>query len=70
MSGKLTSERIWGATIFVDHFTDFVFVYLVRNLTRDETITAKKSFEKAMAAAGHEVEAYRADNGVFATKGF
>ena len=42
----------------------------MRNLTLDETKTTKKSFEKATSAAGHEVEAYCADNGVFTTKGF
>jgi hypothetical protein len=28
MAGFLTNLRIWGATIFVDHFSDYVFVAL------------------------------------------
>ena len=41
MAGFLTNLRIWGATIFVDHYSDYVFVALMRDLTLDETLLAK-----------------------------
>ena len=45
MSGFLTNARIWGSTVFVDHVSDYVYVALMRNLTLDETLLAKTSFE-------------------------
>ena len=68
MSGFLTHERIWGATTFVDHVTDYVYVHLMKNFTIEETLSAKKAFEKIFAAAEHDVKSYRADNGRFADK--
>jgi hypothetical protein len=41
MAGFFTNLRIWGATIFVDHYSDYVFVALMRDLTLDETLLAK-----------------------------
>ena len=29
MSGFLTNQRIWGATVFVDHVSDYVYVFLI-----------------------------------------
>jgi len=45
MTGFLTNLRIWGATIFVDHYSDYVFVALMRDLTLNKTLLAKASFE-------------------------
>jgi hypothetical protein len=45
MAGFFTNLRIWGATIFVNHYSDDVFVALMRNLTLDETLLAKASFK-------------------------
>ena len=70
MSGFLTNHRIWGATIFVDHVSDYVFVALMRDLTLDETLLAKTSFERLAQNGGVRIKAYRADNGRFADKGF
>ena len=33
MSGRLTNLRIMGTTIFVDHFSDHVYAYLMKDLT-------------------------------------
>eukprot|EP00984_Skeletonema_dohrnii_P034934 scaffold34438_cov244-Skeletonema_dohrnii-CCMP3373.AAC.1 len=66
MSGFLTHERIWGATTFVDHVSDYIYVHLMKNFTIEETLSAKKAFERIFTLAGHEVKAYRADNGRFA----
>ncbi len=63
MSGFLTNLRIWGATIFVDHFSDYVFAALMRDLTLDETLLAKTAFEWHASEGGISISSYRADNG-------
>ena len=70
MSGFLTSKRLWGATTFVDHVSDYVYVHLMQDLTLDETLLAKESMEKVMAQAGRYVKHYHADNGRFSDNGF
>ena len=70
MSGYLTNLRIWGATVFVDHFSDYVYVALMRDLSLDETLNAKTSFERHADQGGTSIQKYRADNGRFADKGF
>jgi hypothetical protein len=67
MAGFLTNSRIWGATIFVDHFLDYVYVTLMIDLSLDETLLAKSSFERQ---AHDTSSSYRADNGRFANTGF
>lgn len=69
-AGFLTSQRFEGATVFVDHFSHFVYVHLMRNLTLEETLEAKASFERILNTFGHQVRSYRADNGRFADLGF
>jgi hypothetical protein len=70
VSGTLTSARIMGATVFVDHATQFIYAHLMKDLTQDSTIEAKAAFEKLMATHNHKVRRYRADNGRFAEKQF
>ncbi len=70
MAGFLTNSHIWGATIFVDHQSDYVFVHLMRDLTLDKTLLAKTSFERHAANGGITIKAYRADNSRFAENGF
>ena len=70
MSGYLTNLRIWGATVFVDHFSDYVYVALMRDLSLSETLNAKASFERYADQGRTSVQKYRADNGRFADKGF
>ena len=70
MSGFLTNMGIWEATVFVDHITDYVYVALMRDLTLDETILVKTSFERHVQDGGIRIKAYRADNGQFANQGF
>jgi hypothetical protein len=70
MSGRLTNLRIMRTTIFVDHFFDHVYAYLMKDLTLLETFMAKHVYEKYMASLGVESKAYHADNGGFADNGF
>jgi len=69
-SGKLTGLRVNGATIFVDHHSDHVYVFLMRDLTLDETILAKHAYERFLSSIGVTSKAYHTDNGQFADKGF
>lgn len=70
MEGGHTRERISGATTFVDHTSNLNFVHLHVSAMQEETIAAKKAFEKF--ADGHRVQIknYRADNGRFSELGF
>eukprot|EP00956_Cyclotella_meneghiniana_P001276 scaffold1377_cov23-Cyclotella_meneghiniana.AAC.1 len=70
MSGFLTSARYYGATTIVDHVTDYVYVHLMKELSLEETIKAKRAWEKILHDAGHTAKHYQADNGRFADKGF
>lgn len=70
MEGDHSSDRIWGATTFCDHVSNFVYVHLMRNFTSDETLQAKKAYEKILAQAGWTVGAYHADNGRFKDEGW
>ncbi len=70
MAGFLMNLRIWGATIFVDHFSDYVFVALMWDLPLDKTLLAKSSFEQHTNKGGVTINSYHADNGCFADSGF
>ena len=70
MSGFLTNLRITGATIFVDHYSDHVYVFLMKSLTLEETLDAKSAYERFLQSVGVTAQAYHADNGRFADKGF
>ncbi len=59
-----------AAMVFVDLFSDHVYVYLIRNLTLSKTLLAKHAYECFLASLGVESKAYHADNGCFADKGF
>ena len=49
MSGFLTNSRVTGATISVDHFSDHVYVFLMRELTLEETLLAKAAYKQFLA---------------------
>ncbi len=57
------------ATIFVEHFSDHVYVYLMKDLTRSETLLAKHAYEHFLVLLGVESKAYHTHNGQFADKG-
>ena len=70
MSGRLTNLCVMAATVFVDHFLDHVYMYLMKNLTLSETLLAKHAYERFLASLGVESKSYHADNVRFADKGF
>ncbi len=70
MMGFLNNLRIWGTMIFVDHYLNNVFMALMRDLTLDETLLEKSSFERHAYKGGVSIISYCADNGQFADAGF
>ena len=70
VSGRLTSARIWAATIFLDHFSRHVHVHLMRDQTQASTLEAKAGYERHANTFGITVNSYRADNGRFAEEDF
>jgi hypothetical protein len=69
MAGFLTNLRIWAALIFDDHYLDYVYVALMRNLILDESLLANFSFEQHANEGGITISSYCADNGQFADSG-
>ncbi len=70
MASFLTNLRIWAATIFVDHYSDYVYVPLMRDLTLDETLLAKSSFKCHANEGGVTLNSYHVDNGQFEDSDF
>ena len=70
LSGKHTQERICAAVIFKDHFSDFSYCHLMTACNLEETIAAKRAFEKHASTYGVSIKHYHADNGHFACQGF
>lgn len=64
--GILTKQRYEYATVFVDHYSRLSYVYLMKSLTGEETVEAKKHFERYCATHHVKVKHYHADNGRFA----
>jgi len=65
LKGKLTKSRYTAATIYVDQYTGYGYVYLQKGTTAEETLEGKKAFEMTCEKNGVSVSNYHADNGVF-----
>jgi hypothetical protein len=65
IKGIPTRERYHYATIFVDHATDYTFVHLQRDTSSEETLRAKKEFERLARSYGVNIIQYHSDNGRF-----
>ena len=62
IKGRLIKKRCRYATIFVYHFLDLKYVPCMSKITSEETIYAKKSFERHAAGFNLRVEHYHCDN--------
>ena len=69
-TGKLMSARYVGATVFVDHFSDFVYVHLMRDFTAEATLEAKNAWERLAGTHAVRIRCYRADNGRYSDPSF
>jgi hypothetical protein len=70
ISGRLTCLQVNGATVIVDHYSDHVYVFLMCNLSLEETLLAKHTYECFLPSIGVTAKVYHAENGQFADKGF
>ena len=70
LKGKLTQQRYKYATIFVDQFSGYTFVFLQRHITSEETVQAKHVFQQSSEQRGVKIRHYHADNGRFADNAF
>ena len=68
MSGWITGKRCNYATVFVDHYSGYGYVYLQKTQSAAETLEAKKAFEAKAKTFGVTIENYHANNGIFACK--
>lgn len=68
--GIPTTKRYIGATVFVDHYSDFTYVHLMTQMDGASTVEAKHAFERLAQAHGVKVQHYHSDNGLFDTKVF
>ncbi len=47
---RLTCMQISGATVIVDHYSDHVYVFLMCNLSLEETLLAKHAYERFLSS--------------------
>ena len=70
MKGRLTKKRYIYATLFVDHFSDLKYVQCMSKITSEETIYAKKVFERHAAGFNVRVDHYHCNNRRFEDNAF
>ena len=68
--GQPTVRRYRGASVFVDHASDFTYVHMHQHLTTDKTIDTKLAFERLAEQHRVRILHYHCDNGRFANKAF
>ena len=68
MSGFLSKQRYLYACIFLDHYSDFGYTYMMKKQDGDSVLEAKRAFEEYCMALGVAVKHYHTDNGIFACK--
>ena len=62
LKGRLTKQQYKYATVFVDHYSRYGYVYIQRTLSAEETLKAKQAFEAQSQHLGVTIENYHADN--------
>ena len=68
--GVLTKDQYRASTVFVDHFSRFIYIHLQRGLTSAETVQAKRAFEAFAQAHGATIKHYHCDNSRFADNAY
>ena len=68
--GTPTTKRYIGATVILDHFSNFTYAHLMTEMNAEATVEDKLAFERVCNAHGVRVTHYHADNGLFDTKAF
>ena len=70
IKGKLMKAFYCGATIFVDHHSDYTYVHLMRDNFGASLLEAKSAFERLCGSFQVRVSAYHGDNGRYADAAF
>ncbi|CAB9526635.1 Retrotransposon protein [Seminavis robusta] len=70
MRGLLTRRRYTVSTVFVDHHSGLSYVHFQTSTSAEQTILAKRAFERYAASFGVKVKHYHGDNGIFDSKAF
>ena len=70
MKGRITNKRYIYATVFVDNFSDLKYVHCMSEITSEETIYSKKSFERHTSGFNVRVDHYHYNNKRFADNAF
>ena len=65
MTGMLTNKRYMCATIYVDQYSGYSFIWLQKSTGAEETLMGKRAFEAHARESGVRIKHYHADNGVF-----
>ena len=61
-TGILTYEKFWGYMLFADHYSDFIYNYLITGTTSITTLDTKQAYERVALSYGVTVRSYHADN--------
>ena len=70
VKGQPTIQKYCGASVFVDHTSDFTYVHMHYHQTTDKMIDANHAFEHLAEQHGVQLLHYHCDNGRFADKAF
>ena len=65
--GRPTLKLYIGATLFVNHFSDFTYVHLMVEMNAKSTVEAKEAFERVAEEHKVCIQHYYCDNGLFGT---
>ena len=68
--GRPTLQRYKGATVFVDHFSNFTYIHLMTEMDGNTTVEAKQAFERLAHSHKVPIKHYHCDNGLFGTNIF
>ena len=68
MTGFITKWRYKYATVYIDQFSGFSFIYLQQTVSAQETLQSKQAMERYAQAQNIIINAYHADNGIFKAK--
>ena len=63
MKGTPTTRRYKAVTVSIDHYSRLSFFHLQSTLSSEDTLQAKKAFERYSEPHGVKVMHYHADNG-------
>ena len=63
VTGRLTYAKHAGANVFTDHYSDFTHPYLIMSTSDEETLLAKRAYERVAHEHGvQHIAHYHSDN--------